>query len=102
MTTSKYILNADHSIRQTTDLLEWAKWYETADRRVCETMLGEVRISTVFLSLPGPLLFETMVFGGAMDREEKQYSTWDEAVVGHERMVERVKSTITEAEEVTR
>lgn len=53
------------------DPLEWAAWYETADRRVAETWVGKTRISTVFLGLnyslfdtdPDPILFETMVFG---------------------------------------
>lgn len=97
MMTAKYILDADHQPRREPDLLTWARWYETADRRVALTECGEVRISTVFLSLPllddqgPPLLFETMVFGGSTDRDAEHYSTWDEAVAGHEKIVREVK-----------
>jgi hypothetical protein len=53
---------------------------------------GEVFISTVFLMginhqiRPGqePLLFETMVFGGAMDESQWRYSTWVDAERGHQ------------------
>lgn len=57
-----------------------------------------VDISTVFLYhnhsfLPRgePIIFETMVFGGPLDHEQDRYSTWDEAIRGHEAMLERVK-----------
>ena len=55
------------------------------------TKIGEVSVSTVFL-WGHPLLFETMVFGGKLDQEQKRYSTWEEAERGHAAMVERVKS----------
>jgi hypothetical protein len=32
-----------------------------------------------------------MVFGGPLDHEQDRYSTWDEAIRGHEAMLERVK-----------
>ena len=82
------------------DLIEWAKWIETADRTVKKTNIGEARVSTVFLGLdysygiPGewlPILFETMVFGGTMDRAITRYCSWEEAEEGRKVMVERVK-----------
>lgn len=56
------------------DVLEWARWFETANRQVERTEIGEVFVSTVFLGvchcspqLDGETtydnLFETMVFG---------------------------------------
>lgn len=51
------------------DLLEWGHWFETAERRVALTFVGDYEISTVFLGLDHsflnrgePLLFETMIF----------------------------------------
>ena len=79
------------------DLLTWAKWFETANRHVAKTEIGDVRISTVFLGLDHswvggpPLLFETLVFGGELDQEQERYSTWDEAEEGHKRMVKRAR-----------
>lgn len=82
------------------DIIEWAKWFETADdeRQVDLTVvdIGE-EASTVFTGLEyrlfgdgPPLLFETMVFGGGYDGETWRYSTWDEAEAGHKKVVERV------------
>jgi hypothetical protein len=78
------------------DTLTWARWYETADRKVASDHVGDVRISTVFLGLDHgwgegePVLFETMVFGGAMDEEMDRYCTWRAAETGHAAMVKRV------------
>ena len=80
------------------DHMTWAKMFEEKDRHVAEEMIGDVRISTVFLGLDHafgsgpPLLFETMVFGGSLDQEQDRYSTWAEAEVGHKDMVNRVLS----------
>jgi hypothetical protein len=82
------------------DLITWARWLEGADRAVAKDTIGESDISTVFLGLDHsfgkgpPLLFETMVFGGKLSDEMNRYSTWDEAVLGHKAMCERVKSEI--------
>jgi len=91
----KYILEGKNIVEA--DLMTWAKWMETADRKVKKTELQDVEISTVFLGLDHsfgngtPLLFETLVFGGLLDGEMERYPTWEEAEVGHEAMVERVK-----------
>ena len=61
------------------------------------TRIDAIEISTVFLGIDHqfgdgpPLLFETMVFGGSLDQEQRYYTTWDEAVAGHAAMVARVK-----------
>jgi len=70
---------------------EWGKWFENSDkRRVAEEKHGDIRVSTVFLGLNHrygngpPLLFETLIFGGAHNEEMWRYTTWDEAVAGHQ------------------
>lgn len=92
--TKHYILQ-DREPIEVPDVLTWARWFETADRIVKQTTLGrEVRVSTVFLGLNHrfvgrgpPLLFETMVFGGERNGAQWRYSTWDEAVAGHDAAV---------------
>jgi hypothetical protein len=91
-----YILDG-HQPVAVTDVLEWAHWYEEADRRVGLSFTEHFEISTVFLGLDHnfggdgpPLLFETMVFrkhGKAYDLAMDRYSTWDEAERGHLEMV---------------
>ena len=72
-------------------------WAEHGLPRVALTKIGAVDISTVFLGLDHsngegpPLLFETMIFGGPLDEEQRRYTTWDEAEAGHAEMVERVR-----------
>jgi hypothetical protein len=79
-----------------TDLIEWARWLETADRTVRQDQIGEVKVSTVFLGLDHnwsdgpPILFETMVFGGEHDGECERYSTWEEAEAGHVAVLLRI------------
>lgn len=95
----KYILDGHKAVPAT--LMEWAKWYETADRTVAKTQIGDVNVSTVFLGLDHsfgygpPQLFETMAFGGELDQEQERYSTWDQAIAGHDVMCARVRSTLT-------
>ena len=95
--TDKYILRDKTPVPET-DLLAWGRWFETADRNVVKTYVGDVLVSTIFLGLDHsfggdtPILFETIVFEGPLDGEEARYATWDEAEKGHAAMVERVKA----------
>lgn len=79
-------------------IVVWAQWFDKADRTVKETMIGGTRISTVFLGIDhnfsfdgDPILFETMVFGGELDQEQKRCCTWEEAEMMHEKMCDRVR-----------
>ncbi len=96
--TDKYILEGHEPI-ECTDLMKWAKWFEKADRHVAKTVIGDIKISTVFLGLNHsfgdgpPVLFETMIFGGDLDEEMWRYSTWEEAETGHQEAVELVKES---------
>jgi hypothetical protein len=85
----KYILNGKTPV-ECNDLIEWAKQMEGKNRIVKQSQFGDVKVSTIFLGLDHsfgdgePLLFETMIFGGKHDQYQDRYSTWDEAVEGHE------------------
>lgn len=104
---SHYILLPNHTTVEV-DLMEWAQWYQTADRHVGDTTTQLYRISTVFLGLDHswgrgpPMLFETMVFeregyespllkGFIVhdDLDCVRYSTWDDAEAGHQATVRR-------------
>lgn len=88
-----YILDGHRAVREP-DLLAWAKWYEQADRdgsRVVGSFEERgVRVSTVFLGMDhgfgrgrGPMLFETMIFGGELDHAQWRFATWEEAEAHH-------------------
>lgn len=43
-----------------------------------------------FLDDGEPILFETMVFGGTMDLTQRRYSTWEQAEVGHQEVIDQL------------
>ncbi|MFG9944184.1 hypothetical protein ACG3RN_28045 [Pseudomonas aeruginosa] len=84
---------------------EWAAWFETADRRVAETWIDDVRVSTVFLGLdqnafPGrdPALFETTVFVEGEPNSVRRYFIWEEAEAGHTLTVAEIGREMEEAQ----
>ena len=98
---AKYILIGQSPV-PCDDPLEWAEWFETADRRVAATScwLGLVWVSTVFLGLDHsfarargeqdtpPLLFESMAFWGREGGWDcARCSTWQQAEAQHLAMV---------------
>jgi hypothetical protein len=96
---SRYYILEGRIPVQCDDVLEWGKWYRTAERVVAQESVGEAIISTVFLGFDHgwgdlkPIVFQTMVFGGLLDQEHERYYTWEEAEAGHKKMVERVKGS---------
>lgn len=77
---------------------EFMRWeLETLHEQkiVRKDVVGGVEISTVFLGRNHqfrdgpPLVFETMVFGGAGDYQAR-YSTWEQAEQGHARALAQV------------
>lgn len=75
------------------DLLSWSVWFDSSSHHVAHTVIGRVAVSTIFLGIDRgfegpPILFETMIFGGANDHYQERYSTWREAAAGHARLVE--------------
>ena len=73
------------------DVRTWAAFFENlAARQVACIEADVVTVSTVFLGLDhnysgvgAPILFETLVFGGAHDGEMWRYATWKQAEHGH-------------------
>ena len=103
---SHYYLNDDHTYIKC-DVRVWSQQFEEMSRKgtrhVADDVLMGYHISTVWLGLdhsfcgaPPPLVFETMVFegGDSTDLYMDRYSTWDEAVAGHERAKQWVLSRV--------
>lgn len=86
-----YFLNEDHTYSPC-DLMEWATQLESMNKHVAYDLINDCRISTVWLGLNHnwgdgpPLVFETMVFKpSGSDNYQVRYTTWDEALLGHEK-----------------
>jgi hypothetical protein len=95
----KYILEG-RTPKAVADLIEWARWFEKADRHVARDEINGILVSTVFLGLDHgwgmhsrPVLFETMVFGGKYDQSQERYCTWDEAEAGHKQWLKKVQDS---------
>jgi hypothetical protein len=77
-------------------LKEWVDAW-SVNRVVAQTVVGPMRVSTVFLVIDHnqsldpdalPLVFETMIFDSdGDDRYQERYSTWNEAEAGHAKAV---------------
>jgi hypothetical protein len=92
-----YILKGKETV-PVEDIIQWAMEFEKQNRQVKLDSVGKVQISTVFLGLDHqldpnglPLLFETMIFGGAHDQFQNRYTTWEEAERGHDQALAMVK-----------
>lgn len=96
----EYYIMQDGKVFEVDDILTYGQYFENEDWIIARTQIGDVLVSTVFLGLnhrfgPGaPLLFETLVFGGELEREMERYETIDEARIGHEQMVNRVRASV--------
>jgi hypothetical protein len=93
----QYILNAAGEPERCEDVEKWGHWLETGERLLDHTGNADIRVSTVFLGIDHrhfgdgpPILFETMVFGGAHDQSQERYCTRAEALEGHKRWVATV------------
>ena len=96
-----YYVLVDKKPRPVKDVMQWSRFYSDFEknRRIARETIGGVDVSTVFLGIDHgifsekPVLFETMVFGGAHDEYCERCSTWDEAVEMHKRAVEMVRAS---------
>lgn len=99
-----------------TDAVKWAEYCvaqgDAYTVHVGDTVVGDVRVSTVLLSSPSfsfnrdrPLMFETMVFGtGDNDITDMiaRYATYDEAEQSHRAIVASLQVLESETIEVSR
>ena len=80
----------------TNDVLEWGRFFQVdSNRRVNDTLIDDIRISTVFLGLEHlGGMFETMIFGGEWGGENEyleRCETWEAAETMHREAVDLVK-----------
>jgi len=95
-----FILNDDGVPVVENDLVKWAIWFEEngqTRRRVGRDRIGPAEVSTVFLGLDhsfgrgSPVLWETMVFGGKLDRDQDRCAgNREQAEAMHAAMIARV------------
>jgi hypothetical protein len=85
-----WILDEQRKPKPVTDVIEWATWFEHGERKIKQSDIGGVHVSTVFIGIDHqfgngpPLLYETMIFGGPRDESQARASTEAEALDQHE------------------
>ena len=101
----EYILDDEGNPVPERNVLVWGDWLATHDRHLATTNFSWGKVSTIFLGLDErfisfdlqdplihkPVLWETMVFGGSLDGEQRQYTSKEEALEGHRQLVEECK-----------
>ena len=102
-----YKLDENNNPILCSDYAEQDQWRLSLDpeKQLCigcivdSTVINNETVSTVFLAIdhnfgyssnPKPILFETMIFGGPRDQYQERYNTWDEALEGHNRIVNEI------------
>lgn len=98
-----YMLNEDFTVRKAFSISEYVDDKFTTENvilkqtRINEKKVNEKRLTTVFLGLDHnhhnsgkPVLFETILFTGNSSEDiREKYSTYEEALEGHERLYEQ-------------
>lgn len=75
--------------------LEASQWLKDNDNRriVKRDEIGGILVSTVFLGLDHawdsdiPVLWETMIFGGEHDQYQERYTSYEDALEGHKKVL---------------
>lgn len=104
-----YILNKDQEPVEVENIIDWAHWMSTHERRVMLTKFEstdkndkEILISTVFLGVDHnfgngpPILWETMIFPDDKWRYQRRHTSRYEAVIAHEEAQAFVEKTLKE------
>lgn len=100
----RYILDEAGEPVPCDDIIEWARGFDMEHRRVAETVIDNVRVSTVFLGIDHafdggpPVLWETMIFGGEHDEYCDRYTSRADAVAGHTRAVDMVLAGVRDGD----
>lgn len=96
----RYILEGNNVIKKENPL-EWALWILENNKVIEFTNSPLYKVKTIFLGLDmstkaegAPLLFKTFVLapGTFLDCYAEYYTTYDEALEGHQRIVEKIKT----------
>lgn len=80
------------------DYINWSRLNSTI---VKQDKIGEVFVSTVFLGLDHsfnssiPILWETLVFGIENDMYQNRYASYEDALIGHQKTLDKINNLIS-------
>jgi hypothetical protein len=87
-----YTLDENNKPVKSTSVIEAAEWLDKNPEKkaVKQDYIDDIFISTVFLGLDHawnseiPVLWETMIFGGEHDPYQERYTSYEDALEGHQ------------------
>jgi hypothetical protein len=105
----QYILDENGEPVPAPGLRQWGQWLQDhqEERILAKDKIGNAEVSTVFLGLDHgvsflrkdfdsatykPTLWETMVFGGPYDQHLARYTSREDALAGHGKIVQMLTS----------
>jgi hypothetical protein len=82
-------------------IIEAGEWLDKNLKRkaVKQEYIGDVYVSTVFLGLDHsfksdkPVLWETMIFGGDHDQYQERYTSYEDALKGHQEALNLINNS---------
>ena len=113
----QYILDENGDAQPEPDTFRWGRWFEHShestgkdNRIVRRDKVGDISVSTVFLGLDHaytldahePVLWETMIFGGAHDQYQRRYTSRRDAVAGHMEALKLIEAWALDIDELNR
>ena len=95
-----YKLDKENNPMICNDMQDYIKWEEenVNQKKVKQDTIGDILVSTVFLALDhgfgskAPLLCETMIFGGEHDQYQDRYSSYEDALKGHQQALDLIQT----------
>ena len=95
-----YKLDKENNPMICNDFQDYIKWEEenVNQKKVKQDTIGDILVSTVFLALDHgfgskkPLLWETMIFGGEHDQYQDRYSSYEDALKGHQQALDLINN----------
>ena len=91
-----YTLDENNIPIKTQSIQEYIDWETDEKRIVKQDNIGKVIVSTVFLGLDHsygrsiPILWETMIFEGEHDGYQDRYSSYEDALKGHQKALDLI------------
>lgn len=98
MTGAWYTLDEHGSPVPASGLEEWVAWAAEHGRHIAYDVVGDTAVSTIFLGIDHsfgfgePLLFETMITGGACHGHQERHARRIDAIAAHAAAVARARS----------
>lgn len=98
---SKYTLNSRGEPVHEPDLVRWTQWLVTANRFVSIDVVGDAKVSTIFLGMDynffdgPPILWQSRVSGGSLDcTTDRCAGSREQAEAMHAAMISRVRQAL--------